>query len=245
MVIICSPLEQFRVLILFPLAFGLDFSITNATVYMVLVMSIIYGLIVKGSRSKLLVPTVLQGVGELMYIGIHNIVKQQVGLKGLVYLPVMLITFYMVMLLNLVGLVPYAFTCTSQMCYTMTLGFGMFTGIVIVGVLKQKGGFLKQFVPNTTGPLVPLLILIEVFSYCIRPFSLSIRLFANMLAGHTLLSILGAFGVSLYKVTWVFGVVMSFPILAVFVLEVGIAFLQAYVFVVMLCIYLKDSLYGH
>jgi ATP synthase subunit 6 len=245
MVFIYSPLEQFRVLILLPVAFGLDFSITNAAVYMMLVMILIYGLIVRASRKKLLIPTVLQGVAELMYIGIHTIVKQQVGLQGLVYLPIMLIIFYTVMLLNIVGLVPYAFTCTSQICYTMSLGFGMFIGIVIVGVIKQKSRFLKQFVPNTTGALVPLLILIEVFSYCIRPFSLSIRLFANMLAGHTLLSILGAFGVSLYTMIWIFGVVMSFPILAVFVLEIGIAFLQAYVFVVMLCIYLKDSVYGH
>ena len=112
-------------------------------------------------------------------------------------------------------------------------------------LLYKKSKFINQFIPATTGPIVPLLIVIEIFSYIIRPFSLSIRLFANMLAGHTLLHILASFGMSMLKVDIFLALLMAFPIIAICVLEFGIAFLQAYVFVVLLSIYLKESHYGH
>lgn len=120
----------------------------------------------------------------------------------------------------------------------------MFISIVLIGIYTQRGKFVNQFIPATTGPIVPLLIVIEVFSYCIRPISLSIRLFANMLAGHTLLHIIAGFAVSLFKVDSLLGALMLMPIVAVCVLEFGIAFLQAYVFVVLVSIYLKESCYG-
>ena len=104
------------------------------------------------------------------------------------------------------------------MCYTVTLGFGMFIGVVLIGVYVQKSAFVKQFIPATTGPIVPLLIVIEVFSYCIRPISLSVRLFANMLAGHTLLHILASFGMSMLKVDVLISLIMAGPLIAVCVL---------------------------
>lgn len=241
-----SPLEQFKILTIIPFnIFGFDISITNATIYLALVILYLYIIMKRGTDYIKIVPNSLQRVGELMYIFINNLVKQQAGIKSLKYFPVFFILFYIILFLNLIGLTPYGFTCTSQISYTFTLGFGMFIGIVLIGITVQKSKFINQFIPATTGPIVPLLIVIEIFSYIIRPFSLSIRLFANMLAGHTLLHILASFGTSLLKVDILIAIMMAFPIIAICVLEFGIAFLQAYVFVVLLAIYLKESYYGH
>ena len=241
-----SPLEQFKILVIIPLSiFGFDISITNATIYFGLVVFFIYIIIKRGTEYSKIIPNSMQRIGELMYIFINNLVKQQAGIKSLKYFPVFFVLFYIILFLNLIGLTPYGFTCTSQMTYTFTLGFGMFIGIVLIGISVQKSKFVNQFIPATTGPIVPLLIVIEIFSYIIRPFSLSIRLFANMLAGHTLLHILAGFGMSMLKVDIFIALLMAFPIIAICILEFGIAFLQAYVFVVLLSIYLKESHYGH
>lgn len=241
-----SPLEQFKILVIIPLSiFGFDISITNATIYFGLVVFFIYIIIKRGTEYSKIIPNSMQRIGELMYIFINNLVKQQAGIKSLKYFPVFFVLFYVILFLNLIGLTPYGFTCTSQMTYTFTLGFGMFIGIVLIGISVQKSKFVNQFIPATTGPIVPLLIVIEIFSYIIRPFSLSIRLFANMLAGHTLLHILAGFGMSMLKVDIFIALLMAFPIIAICILEFGIAFLQAYVFVVLLSIYLKESHYGH
>lgn len=241
-----SPLEQFKVLVLRPLGFlGYDISITNSTVYLVLACFFLYIVLKRGTEKGRFVPDGMQRMAELMYMFINNLVKQQAGIRGLKYFPVLLLLFYLILFLNLLGLTPFAFTCTSQICYTFTLGFSMFIGVIIIGVVTQKANFVKNFIPATTGPIVPLLIVIEIFSYCIRPFSLSIRLFANMLAGHTLLNILSGFFISLMKVDVLLGLLMGFPVIAICVLELGIAFLQSYVFVVLVSIYLKESFYGH
>lgn len=241
-----SPLEQFKILVILPInIFGIDLSITNATVYLYLVIFFIYIIFNRGTQVAKLVPDSLQKFAEILYIFINNLVKQQAGIKGLKYFPVFFLLFYLILFLNLIGLTPYGFTPTSQMSYTFTLGFGMFIGIVLIAISVQKKDFVKQFIPQITGPILPLLVVIEIFSYCIRPFSLSIRLFANMLAGHTLLHILAGFGMSLLKINSFLAILMGLPIIAICVLEFGIAFLQAYVFVVLLCIYLKEANYGH
>jgi F-type H+-transporting ATPase subunit a len=241
-----SPLEQFKILVIIPLNFwGIDLSITNATIYLYLVIFFIYIIFNRGTQEAKLVPDSLQKFAEILYIFINNLVKQQAGIKGLNYFPVFFLLFYLILFLNLIGLTPYGFTPTSQMSYTFTLGFGMFIGIVLIAISVQKKDFVKQFIPQITGPILPLLIIIEIFSYCIRTFSLSIRLFANMLAGHTLLHILAGFGMSLLKINTFLAILMGLPIIAICVLEFGIAFLQAYVFVVLLCIYMKEANYGH
>ena len=241
-----TPLEQCKIIVIYPLEiFGLDISLTNSTVYLLLSSFFLYVIFKKGGGESMLIPNGIQRLAEVMYIFMNNLVKQQAGLRGLNYFPILLLLFYLILFLNLVGLTPYGFTCTSQACYTFTLGFGMFIGIVIIGLRVQKANFVNQFVPATSGPIVPLLIVIEVFSYCIRPFSLSIRLFANMLAGHTLLHILASFAMSMLKVDFLVSLLMAAPIVAICVLEFGIAFLQAYVFIVLVCIYLKESYYGH
>ena len=243
---IFTPLEQFKIVVVFPFTFlGFDFSISNATLYMLLVVFFLYLIFKKGTEDSKIIPDPIQRLAEVMYMFMNNLVKQQSGIRGLQYFPILFLLFYVILFLNLVGLTPYGFTCTSQACYTFTLGFSMFIGVVIIGITVQKAKFVNQFIPATTGPIVPLLIVIEIFSYCIRPISLSIRLFANMLAGHTLLHILASFGISLLKVDALVALLMAGPIVAVCVLEFGIAFLQAYVFVILICIYLKESYYGH
>lgn len=241
-----SPLEQFKVIILQKLSlFGYDISITNSTIYLLLVSLYIYLIFKKGTEDGKIIPDGIQRLSEMMYIFINNLVKQQAGIKGLKYFPIFLLLFYLIFFLNLIGLTPLAFTCTSQICYTFTLGFCMFISVVITGLVVQRQNFVKIFIPATTGPIVPLLIVIEIFSYLIRPFSLSIRLFANMLAGHTLLHIIAGFGMSMVKIEFFLAILMCLPLLAVCVLEIGIAFLQAYVFLVLICIYMKESFYGH
>ena len=243
---IFAPLEQFKIIVVFPLTFlGFDFSLTNATLYLLLVSFFLILILKKGTEFARIIPDPMQRIAEIMFIFMHNLVKQQSGIKGLKYFPVLFLLFYFILFLNLIGLTPYGFTCTSQMCYTFTLGFGMFIGVVIIGLVEQKSKFVNQFIPATTGPIVPILIVIEIFSYCIRPFSLSIRLFANMLAGHTLLHILANFGMSLLQVDILLAFLMAGPIVAICVLEFGIAFLQAYVFIVLVCMYLRESFYGH
>jgi len=241
-----TPLEQFKIVVIQPISvLGYDISITNSTIYLLLASFFIYVVFKKGTESGKIVPDGVQRLGELMYIFMNNLVRQQAGLKGLTYFPVLFLLFYFILFLNLLGLTPFAFTCTSQVCYTFTLGFSMFIGVVIIGLVVQKAKFVNLFIPDTTGPIKPLLIVIEVFSYLIRPFSLSIRLFANMLAGHTLLHILSSFGMSMLKVDVLVALLMAGPLVAICVLEFGIAFLQSYVFVVLVCIYLKESFYGH
>lgn len=241
-----TPLEQFKIVVVQPLSFlGLDISITNSTVYLLLATMFVYIIFKRGTKLGRLVPDGMQRLAELMYMFINNLVKQQAGIKGLRFFPLFLVLFYMILLLNLIGLTPFGFTCTSQICYTFTLGFSFFIGIVIIGIVAKKMDFLKQFVPDVKGPILPIIVVIEIFSFLIRPVSLSVRLFANMLAGHSLLHILASFGMSMLKTDVLVALLMAGPIVAVCVLELGIAFIQAYVFIVLLCIYMRESYYGH
>jgi F-type H+-transporting ATPase subunit a len=243
--LLSSPLEQFKVIVIVPFSIlGFDFSISNVTVYLALASLFIYNLFVASVKDARVLADPFQRLAELLYSFANSLVKQQSGIKGLTFFPILFVLFYLILFLNLIGLTPYGFTGTSQASYTFTLGFSMFIGIVLIGLHLQRVKFVNQFIPATTGPIVPLLIVIEIFSYCIRPVSLSIRLFANMLAGHTLLHIIAGFAVSLFKMDAILGFLMLLPIIAVCVLEFGIAFLQAYVFVVLLAIYLKESCYG-
>jgi len=134
-----SPLEQFKILVIIPLNFwGIDLSITNATIYLYLVIFFIYIIFNRGTQEAKLVPDSLQKFAEILYIFINNLVKQQAGIKGLNYFPVFFLLFYLILFLNLIGLTPYGFTPTSQMSYTFTLGFGMFIGIVLIAISVQK-----------------------------------------------------------------------------------------------------------
>lgn len=244
-----SPMEQFEVLILKGLKlFGnFDFSLTNGVWYILLVGILLVFLLSLSVQRIKLVPTRIQSIMELLYEFIVEMLRKQAGSAAVEYVPLLFLVFIFIAGCNVVGLLPFSFTPTAQLIVTSTLSFSFNIAFLIIGFLIHGVGFLKLFVPaGSPKALLPLLVVIEIFSYSIRPISLSLRLFANMMAGHTLLHILSSF-------FWTLAVsavplIAFFPgvlLVAVFFLELGIAFLQAYVFTILLAIYLNDSLNLH
>lgn len=237
-----SPLEQFEIQ-LFPFfnLGGLFFS--NSILYMILVFfSVVWFFYFLASKSGF-IPNPWQLLNELFYGTVMDLVKQQVGHKGEKFLPFMYMLFVFILMSNTIGLLPYSFTVTGQFLVTLSLAFSSFIGVVIIGFVSFKLHFLSFFVPTgVSKALVPFLVVIEVISYLIRPFSLAIRLFANMLAGHTLLHILAAFVFYVSKQSYLVMILPFLFLFAITLLEVGIAFIQAYVFIILVCIYLNDSL---
>jgi len=242
-----SPFEQFELDILVPMTFrGLDITLTNLTVYLGIVLSIVIGFHKLATRKMALIPgNRWQSILEIIYSFVNGLVVEQVGKrKAKRFLPFLLSTFILILTANLLGLTPFAFTITSHVSLTFCLALSFFIGWIILGFRMLGLGFLQIFVPkNIPAWLKPLLIVIELLSFLLRPISLSVRLFANMLAGHILLFIISS---SIVFLLSAFPIFVPFPflfVLAFMVLEVGIAFLQAYVFTILLCIYLNDS-YG-
>jgi F-type H+-transporting ATPase subunit a len=194
-------------------------------------------------RGGSLVPTRLQSMAELSYEFIANMIRDNVGRAGMKYFPFIFSLFLFILFGNLLGMIPYAFTFTSHIIVTFTMAFVVFLGVTVIGFVRHGVGFLKLFVPSGVPIfLLPLMVVIEVLSYLTRPISLSVRLFANMMAGHTMLKVFGGFVVAL-------GILAGWAPLAFIValtgLEVGIAFLQAYVFTILTCIYLNDAVNMH
>lgn len=242
---IFSPLEQFEITILIPLSFVgfFDISITNATFYIFLALSFFSFIVLLGSWNLFIVPLYFQSIIEIVYQFIFDMIKDQASLKGQQFFPLFFLTFGFILFCNLLGLTPYAFTPTSHIALTFLIAFAFFIGLCILGFVRQGSQFLQLFVPSGVPvAILPLMVCIEIMSYFIRPVSLSVRLFANMLAGHTLLHIVAGFGVNLLKINFIFGLFPIILLLAITTLEFGIAFLQAYVFVILLSIYLKDSI---
>lgn len=194
-------------------------------------------------KLKLIPYTVTQYLYEtFFYRFLLNVVVSQTGKRGSEYFMYVATLFFFILLSNLIGLIPSSFTLTSHIILTFMLGFCTVVGLTILGFLKQHLHFLNLFIPTgVPKALLPLLILIEVVSYISRGFSLAIRLFANLMSGHSLLHILLFFTTQLFKISFLVGLVTLLLISAIFLLEIGIAFLQAYVFVVLISIYLKDS----
>lgn len=239
-----DPMHQFEIKRLINLEFlGLDASFTNSSLFMVLAVAVISFLTIWGMRGRALVPTRMQSVAEISYEFIANMVRDNVGSAGQRYFPFVFTLFMFVLACNMLGMIPYSFTVTSHIIITFALAAVVFIGVTIIGFAKHGFGFLKFFVPSGVPvALLPLLVVIEVISYLTRPISLSVRLFANMMAGHTMLKVFGAFVVGL-------GVIGGWAPLAFMVaftgLEILVAFLQAYVFAILTCIYLNDALHMH
>ena len=239
-----SPLAQFEIKKLIPMDIGgLDVSFTNASLFMVIAIAAITLFLTISMRNKSLVPGRMQSMAELSYEFIANMVKDNVGSEGRRYFPFIFTLFMFVLFCNLLGMIPYTFTVTSQIIVTFALAALVFIGVTVIGIIKHGFKFLTFFVPSGV-PFALLIILvpIEVISYFVRPISLSVRLFANMLAGHTLLKVFGGFviGLGLY-LGWLplgFIVVLTG-------LEFLVAFLQAYVFAILSCLYLNDALHLH
>lgn len=238
-----QPLSQFE--LTFLSYYKNILPITDMFIYMLLVylgFRFLTGIVLV--RIKV-IPNNWQNVIESLYLFVFDLIKQQVGTKGYGYFPIKLTLFLFILLSNAIGMVLYSFTVTSHAIITSGLAFVFFIGIVIVGVVTQKLHFLNTFVPSgSPAVLLPFMIIIEVISYLSRPFSLAIRLFANMMSGHTLLAILANFTLVISKKNFLIGAIPFILIVGIIGLEAMIAFLQAYVFTVLLCIYLSDSVHG-
>ena len=239
-----NPLEQFQIERLFELRIGgVDASFTNSALFMLIAIVAITAFLLLATRQRSLVPTRLQSMAELSYEFVANMIRDNVGTAGMQYFPFIFSLFMFILFCNLIGMIPFTFTVTSHIIVTFAMALVVFVGVTIIGFARHGLGYLKLFVPaGVPMALLPLLVVIEVLSYLIRPISLSVRLFANMTAGHTMLKVFGGFVVML-------GILGGWAPLAFVValtgLEFGIAVLQAYVFTILTCIYLNDAVHMH
>lgn len=246
-----SPLEQFSVITLIPAQFGwFDVSLTNSAIYCMLTViciRLIWSVILLD--GGLLIPSAYQVAAEMLYEFVTNLVQEQLGQEGKKYVAIVLTTWLYILTANALGLIPFSFATTAQLVIAFGLSFSLFIGVTLIGVIKHKLHFLSFFLPSGAPiGLAPLLVVIELISYIFRPISLGVRLFANITAGHSLLAIIAGFAWSIGTCGSLFAVVSIIPvvvIVAIYGLELAVAFLQAYVFGVLLCIYLKDAIELH
>ena len=238
-----NPLEQFVIQTWIPIKIGdLDASFTNSSAFMLLTVVCASALMVLAVRPRAGVPGRWQLLAELSYQFIAKMVSDNIGKEGRAYFPLIFSIFMFVLFGNLIGMVPYSFTFTSHIAVTLTMAVAIFIMVTFIAFIKHGFKFFSFFLPAGV-PIVlsPLMIVIEVISYFTRPFSLSVRLFANMMAGHTLLKVIGGFVIPL----GIFGVVPVAGLVAVIGLEFLIAFLQAYIFTILTCIYINDAIHLH
>lgn len=248
-----SPLEQFQILPLVPFHLGLiDFSLTNSAVAGAVSLALFIFLIqslVDDSGSLKFIPSRFQLVIELMYKAIVKMVVENVGPKGEEFFPFVFSLFCFVLVLNVSGLVPYCFTMTSHFAVVFTLAIIIFFGVNYVCVREHKLKFFSIFFPQGTALVLGLLLVpIEIVSYVFKPLSLSIRLFANMVAGHTLIKVIAGFAFSLAGCTGLLflGYYAALLLLVpLYGLELGVSVIQAYVFTLLTCIYINDSVNLH
>ena len=238
-----SPLEQFEIIPYFHIKTGnIDLSFTNSSTVMVLTVAFITIFLTATVNTRAVIPTRMQLISEMSYNFIAKLLKDTIGSEGKQYFPFVFTLFMFVLIGNMVGMIPYSFTFTSHIIVTFALASVVFVGVTILGFIKHRLHFFSFFViPGLPWYMLPLLIPIETISYLSRPISLSVRLFANMLAGHTLLKVFAGFVVAL-------GVAGVFPlvfVVALIGLEILIAFLQAYVFAILTCLYINDALHLH
>jgi F-type H+-transporting ATPase subunit a len=241
-----SPLHPFELHELIPISlFGLDVSINKAVVMMWVVIGLAAFLLIKGGASRRLVPTKLQSLAELLVDFIRGIILDTMGKDGMRFFPFVATLFVFILFCNLLGLIPGSYTVTSQIVVTGLFAVSVYGMSVVLGFLLHGVKFLGILVPpGTPGWLLPLMIPIELVSQLARPVSLAVRLFANMTAGHTILGVL--FGLAIGGGLLIGWLPFTFTI-AMNALEVGIAFIQAYIFTVLTCVYLGDAitLHGH
>jgi F-type H+-transporting ATPase subunit a len=238
-----SPLAQFEVHTLVPIKLGsVDASFTNAALFMVIAVAAITLFLSLGMQRRALVPGRWQSLVELSYEFIANLVRDNVGHEGRRFFPFVFALFMFILFANLIALIPYTFTVTSHIIVTFALAAVVFVMVTLVGLIKHGLHFFSLFLPKGVPiALAPLLIPIEIISFLARPVSLALRLFANLTAGHTMLKVFGGFVVLLGLA----GVAPLLVIVVLYGLETLIAFLQAYVFTILTCIYLNDALHLH
>ena len=238
-----SPLEQFEISELVPLEIaGNNVSFTNSALMMVLTVAIICLVMIIGTRKRAMVPGRFQAIAEILYEFVANLIRDTVGNEGRRYFPFVFTLFMFILVGNMLGMIPYSFTFTSHIAVTFAMAMVVFTGVTILGFSKHGIRFFTFFVPpGVPFWMWPLMIPIEVISYLSRPVSLAMRLFANMLAGHTLLKVFAGFVPALGAA----GIIPLAFVGALTGLELLIAFLQAYVFAILTCLYINDALHLH
>ena len=240
-----NPMQQFTVHRIGPeiKIAGVDLSFTNASLFMVISASTILLFLFLGSKEKKIIPNKIQLVAEIFYTFVAKMISDTAGSKAKPYFPFIFSLFMFVLFCNMLGMLPYSFTVTSHIIVTLVMALFIFIAVTIIGFIKHGFKYLSIFVPSGVPVvLLPLITMIEIISYLSRPVSLSVRLFANMMAGHTMLKVFGGFVVSLGILGgWL---PLSFSV-ALTGLEILVAFLQAYVFAILTCIYLNDALNLH
>jgi F-type H+-transporting ATPase subunit a len=243
-----DPIQQFQIQTIFPIELGgVDFSFTNSSLFMVLTVAATSAFLIFSTSGRGLVPTRVQSVSEMMYEFIASTLRDATGTDGMRFFPLVFSLFMFVLVANLFGMFPYFFTVTSHIIVTFALAMLVILTVILYGFYRHGLKFLKLFVPHgVPGALIPLVTMIEVISFLSRPISLSVRLFANMLAGHITLKVFSGFVVSLGAMGAVGFVGAALPLamtVALTALEFLVAFLQAYVFAVLTCMYLNDALH--
>lgn len=239
-----SPLAQFEIKRLVDLSlFGYDVSLTNSGCFMLITAALSLLYFSFALRSKLLIPNRLQISAELIYGLVTDMLDQNVGPKGRKFVPVIFSLFLFILICNLLGMLPYSFTVTSHISITFALAILVFFIVTIVGFIKHGFHFFSLFLPKgTPWWLAPLMIIIELFTYLARPVSLSLRLAANMVAGHVLLKVMAGFVVTLA----IYFKILPIPLMVILVgFEIFVAILQAYIFTILSCVYLNDAVNLH
>jgi F-type H+-transporting ATPase subunit a len=236
------PMDQF---IVKPL-FGGDtvglFTLTNVTLWMGLTVLAVTALMVWGSSGRALVPNRAQSVAEVLYGFVYKMVEDVAGHDGVRYFPHVMTLFLFVLFANVLGLLPFSFTTTAHIAVTAVLAAAVFVTVTVLGFVLHGASFLKLFwISSAPLPLRPVLALIEIISYFVRPLSHSIRLAGNMMAGHAVMKVFAGFAGAL----GLFAVVPILAVVAVYGLELLVSVIQAYVFTILTCVYLRDALHPH
>ncbi|MFN3971314.1 MAG: F0F1 ATP synthase subunit A [Gemmobacter sp.] len=216
------------------------YTVTNVTLWMAIGVACIAAMLMWGTRRRAIVPSRSQSLAELLYGFIHNMVEEVTGHEGVKYFPYVMTLFLFILFANLLGLVPMSFTTTSHVAVTVVLALLVFLGVTILGFMKQGVGFLGMFwVTSAPAPVRPILAVIEVISYFVRPVSHSIRLAGNLMAGHAVIKVIAGFASLVVVSPVVIGAVT-----AIYALELLVAVVQAYVFTILTCVYLRDAVGG-
>jgi len=240
-----NPMHQFKVYKIGPeITLGeINLSFTNASLFMAITAILILSFLFLGTKRKALIPSKMQLIAEMSYTFVAKMINDTAGSNAKSFFPFVFTLFMFVLFANMVGMLPYSFTVTSHIIVTFVLATIVFIGVTVIGFVKHGIKYLQLFVPKGVPVvLLPLIVVIEIISYLSRPVSLSVRLFANMMAGHTMLKVFGGFVISLGLLGgWL---PLGFSV-ALTGLEILVAFLQAYVFAILTCIYLNDALNLH
>lgn len=244
-----DPISQFKITQIVPIenVVGLDLSFTNASLFMVATVAVSSLFLYFGSANGALVPSRLQSVTEMAYEFVASMLRDAAGSEGMRFFPFVFSLFIFILVANLLGMVPYFFTVTSQIIVTFALALLVIGTVTVYGFMKHGLKFFGLFVPDgVPGYILPLVVPIEIISFLSRPISLSVRLFANMLAGHITLKVFAGFVVSMSAagaIGTAGAILPLFMTIAITALEFLVAFLQAYVFAVLTCMYLNDALH--